>query len=204
MDNQSDESYPENVIDQPLTSEEFLDDNHDEECVSNFHVEHQSADVNRENINNVHDEDDHVDLNEVENVHIPEFPVPDVLKPSSNAVFHSLDAAIQIYKTYALEAGVEGNQLDAMFWADESAKYNYDVFGDVVSFDATFDTNRYHMVTYEIANNSDFRKRFNGLIWNSKIDELETQSSRLSIPQARDHFAALNSKVILSECVALY
>ncbi|KAI3767901.1 hypothetical protein L2E82_18330 [Cichorium intybus] len=33
-----------------------------------------------------------------------------------------------------------------MFWADETAKYHYNVFGDVVSFDATFSTNRYHMV----------------------------------------------------------
>ncbi|KAI3513683.1 hypothetical protein L1887_21022 [Cichorium endivia] len=64
MDNQSDESYQENVIDQPLISEEFFDDNHDEDFVSNFHDEHQSADVNQENINNLHDEDDPVDLNE--------------------------------------------------------------------------------------------------------------------------------------------
>lgn len=26
--------------------------------------------------------------------------------------------------------------LDAMFWADETAKYHYNMFGDVVSFDA--------------------------------------------------------------------
>ncbi|GJR17731.1 hypothetical protein Tco_0966258 [Tanacetum coccineum] len=35
-----------------------------------------------------------------------------------------------------------------MFWADDQAKQYYDAFGDVVSFDATFRSNRYNMVKY--------------------------------------------------------
>nr|GEZ81882.1 protein FAR1-related sequence 5-like [Tanacetum cinerariifolium] len=32
-----------------------------------------------------------------------------------------------------------------MFWADEVAKCNYKEFGDIVSFDATFNSNKYNM-----------------------------------------------------------
>ncbi|GKA36948.1 FAR1-related sequence 5-like protein [Tanacetum coccineum] len=38
------------------------------------------------------------------------------------------------------------DELCRMFWADETMKCNYVAFGDIVSFDATFDTNKYDMV----------------------------------------------------------
>ncbi|GJU18407.1 FAR1-related sequence 5-like protein [Tanacetum coccineum] len=38
------------------------------------------------------------------------------------------------------------NKLVRMFWADETMKCNYVAFGDIVSFDATYDTNKYDMV----------------------------------------------------------
>nr|GEU48855.1 zinc finger, SWIM-type [Tanacetum cinerariifolium] len=41
---------------------------------------------------------------------------------------------------------VENSELVAMFWADEVAKCNYKEFGDIISFDATFRTNKYDMV----------------------------------------------------------
>ena len=37
---------------------------------------------------------------------------------------------------------VENSELVAIFWADEVAKCNYKEFGDIVSFDATFRTNK--------------------------------------------------------------
>ncbi|GKA27337.1 protein FAR1-related sequence 5 [Tanacetum coccineum] len=37
-------------------------------------------------------------------------------------------------------------EITAIFWANEVSKYNYREFGDVVSFDATFKTNKYKMV----------------------------------------------------------
>ncbi|XP_023732794.1 protein FAR1-RELATED SEQUENCE 5 [Lactuca sativa] len=49
-------------------------------------------------------------------------------------------------KNFSFEYRVENKQLNALFWADETSKINYKEFGDVVSFDATFRTNRYHMV----------------------------------------------------------
>ena len=42
----------------------------------------------------------------------------------------------------------ESKELVGLFWADEQAKRNYAAFGDVVSFDATFRSNRYHAVLY--------------------------------------------------------
>nr|GEW81537.1 hypothetical protein [Tanacetum cinerariifolium] len=41
---------------------------------------------------------------------------------------------------------VKNSELVAMFWADEVAKCNYKEFGDIISFDATFRTNKYDMV----------------------------------------------------------
>ncbi|GJZ11418.1 FAR1-related sequence 5-like protein [Tanacetum coccineum] len=40
---------------------------------------------------------------------------------------------------------IENSKLVAMFWADEVAKYNYKEFGAIVSFDATFNNNKYNM-----------------------------------------------------------
>ncbi|GJV49439.1 hypothetical protein Tco_1439651, partial [Tanacetum coccineum] len=37
---------------------------------------------------------------------------------------------------------VDNSELVAMFWADEVAKCNYKEFGDIVSFDATFNSNK--------------------------------------------------------------
>ncbi|XP_022040195.1 protein FAR1-RELATED SEQUENCE 5-like [Helianthus annuus] len=40
----------------------------------------------------------------------------------------------------------EGGVLRGLFWADEDAKRNFSVFGDVVSFDATYRRNKYNMM----------------------------------------------------------
>ncbi|VFQ89953.1 unnamed protein product [Cuscuta campestris] len=40
----------------------------------------------------------------------------------------------------------ESDQLTRVFWCDPIAKKNYAMFGDLISFDATFNTNRYKMV----------------------------------------------------------
>ncbi|XP_076945350.1 protein FAR-RED IMPAIRED RESPONSE 1-like [Bidens hawaiensis] len=37
-------------------------------------------------------------------------------------------------------------ELDCLFWADDISKKNYLAFGDIISFDATFKTNKYNMV----------------------------------------------------------
>ncbi|XP_021979769.2 protein FAR1-RELATED SEQUENCE 5-like [Helianthus annuus] len=40
----------------------------------------------------------------------------------------------------------EDNRLKGLFWCDDQAKRNYHVFGDVISFDATYRSNKYSMV----------------------------------------------------------
>nr|KAJ0199798.1 hypothetical protein LSAT_V11C600305100 [Lactuca sativa] len=38
------------------------------------------------------------------------------------------------------------DHLTGLFWADDTLKSNYNEFGDVLSFDATYQTNKYSMV----------------------------------------------------------
>nr|GEU55340.1 hypothetical protein [Tanacetum cinerariifolium] len=84
------------------------------------------------------------------------------------------------------------NKLVRMFWADETMKFNCDTFGDIVSFDATYDTNKnvilqvftqshhrlcmWHItqklsakVLCDVDVDSDFRKDFHKLVWNVYI-----------------------------------
>ncbi|GKA26307.1 regulation of nuclear pre-mRNA domain-containing protein 1B [Tanacetum coccineum] len=46
---------------------------------------------------------------------------------------------------FTFQYRVETIELVAMFWVDEVAKCNYKEFGDIVSFDATFNSNKYNM-----------------------------------------------------------
>nr|GEX06126.1 hypothetical protein [Tanacetum cinerariifolium] len=46
---------------------------------------------------------------------------------------------------FTFQYRVENSELVAMFWADEFAKCNYKEFEDIVSFDATFNSNKYNM-----------------------------------------------------------
>ncbi|XP_052627239.1 protein FAR-RED IMPAIRED RESPONSE 1-like [Lactuca sativa] len=50
------------------------------------------------------------------------------------------------YPNYSFEFNCQDDVLDCMFWADEMEKTYYAEFGDVISFDATFRTNKYRMV----------------------------------------------------------
>nr|GEU35347.1 protein FAR1-related sequence 5-like [Tanacetum cinerariifolium] len=47
---------------------------------------------------------------------------------------------------FSFEHHVLHDELVSMFWADDTMKCNYAIFGDVVSFDATFRTNKYGFV----------------------------------------------------------
>ncbi|GJR39723.1 FAR1-related sequence 5-like protein [Tanacetum coccineum] len=49
-------------------------------------------------------------------------------------------------KDFSFDYFVEDAELCGLFWADEVAKCNYKEFGDIVSFDATYKTNKYKMV----------------------------------------------------------
>nr|XP_017245913.1 PREDICTED: protein FAR1-RELATED SEQUENCE 5-like [Daucus carota subsp. sativus] len=47
------------------------------------------------------------------------------------------------YYAYELD---ETGHLTKLFWADAICRRNFEVYGDAVSFDATFDTNKYNMI----------------------------------------------------------
>ena len=47
---------------------------------------------------------------------------------------------------FTFEVKMDGKQLNAVFWADETVKHNCSLFEDVVSMAATFNTNRFSMV----------------------------------------------------------
>ncbi|XP_074297761.1 protein FAR1-RELATED SEQUENCE 5-like [Silene latifolia] len=46
------------------------------------------------------------------------------------------------YYTYQVD---EDNCLASIFWADAQARMNYSLFGDTITFDPTYGTNKYHM-----------------------------------------------------------
>ncbi|XP_023766820.2 protein FAR1-RELATED SEQUENCE 5-like [Lactuca sativa] len=50
------------------------------------------------------------------------------------------------YPNNSFEFNCQDDVLDCIFWADEMEKAYYAEFGDVISFDATFRTNKYRMV----------------------------------------------------------
>ncbi|XP_052624889.1 protein FAR1-RELATED SEQUENCE 5-like [Lactuca sativa] len=50
------------------------------------------------------------------------------------------------YPNYSFEFNCQDDVLESMFWANEMEKAYYVEFGDVISFDATFLTNKYRMV----------------------------------------------------------
>ncbi|GJW68131.1 ribonuclease H-like domain-containing protein [Tanacetum coccineum] len=66
----------------------------------------------------------------------------------SNAqmLIHKMGKRKKHVSNFSFDYLVENAKLTAIFWADEVSKYNYREFGDVVSFDATFKTNKYKMV----------------------------------------------------------
>ncbi|XP_076930590.1 protein FAR1-RELATED SEQUENCE 5-like [Bidens hawaiensis] len=50
------------------------------------------------------------------------------------------------FNNYFFEYLAEEGELRNIFWADDISQTNYELFGDVVAFDATYHTNRYSMV----------------------------------------------------------
>lgn len=51
---------------------------------------------------------------------------------------------------FSFEYKLEESELHSIFWADEVARVNYEEFSDIMSFDATYRTNRYFVLTFFI------------------------------------------------------
>ena len=58
-------------------------------------------------------------------------------------LINKMENRLKNVANFSFEYAVEDSQLNRLFWEDEMAKYNYKEFGDTISFDATFRTNKY-------------------------------------------------------------
>ncbi|XP_058769118.1 protein FAR1-RELATED SEQUENCE 5-like [Vicia villosa] len=77
---------------------------------------------------------------------------------------------------FAYEVDVE-DRLKYVFWADGICRKNYSLFGDVMSFDTTYETNRFCMwhimkkvsekVGVSLNSNDDFNNKFKSCVWGS-------------------------------------
>nr|XP_017228025.1 PREDICTED: protein FAR1-RELATED SEQUENCE 5-like [Daucus carota subsp. sativus] len=64
--------------------------------------------------------------------------------------FRNFDRDLKEFETsksfyFAYELDGDGH-LTMLFWADPTSRRNFEIYGDAVSFDATFDTNKYNMI----------------------------------------------------------
>nr|KAJ0210393.1 hypothetical protein LSAT_V11C400161580 [Lactuca sativa] len=74
---------------------------------------------------------------------------------------------------YTFEYKCVDNVLNTMFWADETDKLYYKEFGDVISFDATFRTNKYGMIFVPFTAIDNHKRSINigaGLLSNESIE----------------------------------
>ncbi|KAJ9539438.1 hypothetical protein OSB04_032171 [Centaurea solstitialis] len=59
---------------------------------------------------------------------------------------NKLENRRKVCPEYFVEYKRKDNELISIFWADETAPLNYKMFGDVISFDATYRTNKHAMI----------------------------------------------------------
>ncbi|GKA50444.1 FAR1-related sequence 5-like protein [Tanacetum coccineum] len=64
----------------------------------------------------------------------------------AHMLIHKMENRKKHVSDFSFDYLIENAELTTIFWADEVSKYSYREFGDVVSFDATFKTNKYKMV----------------------------------------------------------
>nr|GME02877.1 protein FAR1-RELATED SEQUENCE 5-like [Ipomoea batatas] len=66
-----------------------------------------------------------------------------VMRADAQAVIDKYRKKQLLFPTYTFEYDTnDQQQLRALFWADPIAKENYQRFGDMVSFDGTYSSNR--------------------------------------------------------------
>ncbi|GJS18438.1 RNA-directed DNA polymerase, eukaryota [Tanacetum coccineum] len=68
------------------------------------------------------------------------------LKDSDAMLITRMEERQEFTKDFSFYYFVEDAELCCLFWADEVGKCNYKEFGDIVSFDVTYKTNKYKMV----------------------------------------------------------
>nr|GEW56828.1 protein FAR1-related sequence 5-like [Tanacetum cinerariifolium]GEW67412.1 protein FAR1-related sequence 5-like [Tanacetum cinerariifolium]GEW87992.1 protein FAR1-related sequence 5-like [Tanacetum cinerariifolium]GEW87995.1 protein FAR1-related sequence 5-like [Tanacetum cinerariifolium] len=93
------------------------------------------------------------------NVHIGEGDAQMLITKMTNRKLH--------VDNFSFEYVVENSQLSALFWADEMSKYNYKEFGDTISLDATFRTNKLTRTTSRSESENSFFLNFT--FWGSTL-----------------------------------
>ncbi|XP_019175876.1 PREDICTED: protein FAR1-RELATED SEQUENCE 5-like [Ipomoea nil] len=69
-----------------------------------------------------------------------------ILGADAQILVHNLIKKQEMCPAFAFDYEVdEDEQMSRLFWADPMSKKNFAAFGDVVSFDATYSTNRYNV-----------------------------------------------------------
>ncbi|KAI3825568.1 hypothetical protein L1987_07059 [Smallanthus sonchifolius] len=68
------------------------------------------------------------------------------LKGGHHNVHDTLEARTVNLQNFFFEFTVISGELRSLFWADDVSKLNYIEFGDVIAFDATYNTNKYNMI----------------------------------------------------------
>ncbi|KAK1427734.1 hypothetical protein QVD17_16428 [Tagetes erecta] len=64
----------------------------------------------------------------------------------SQMILERLRERLESLPNFFFDFVVQNGKLRSVFWADEISKLNYEAFGDVLAFDATYQTNKYDMV----------------------------------------------------------
>ncbi|XP_022040431.1 protein FAR1-RELATED SEQUENCE 5-like [Helianthus annuus] len=67
-------------------------------------------------------------------------------KKDAQMVVDTLKARMINLPNFFFECVVVDGELRSLFWADDVSKCNYEAFGDVLGFDATYHTNQYNMI----------------------------------------------------------
>ncbi|XP_076943026.1 protein FAR1-RELATED SEQUENCE 5-like [Bidens hawaiensis] len=64
----------------------------------------------------------------------------------SQLVVDKFQARADHLPDFTFNYNIVDGELRALFWADETAKINYQAVGDVLAFDATYHMNKYNMI----------------------------------------------------------
>ncbi|KAJ0466744.1 putative MULE transposase domain, FHY3/FAR1 family [Helianthus annuus] len=64
----------------------------------------------------------------------------------THLVIEKMKDRVDHLPNYTFKYNMENGEIRHMFWADEISKINYQAFGDVLAFDATYQTNKYNLI----------------------------------------------------------
>ncbi|KAL9675611.1 hypothetical protein QQ045_003813 [Rhodiola kirilowii] len=82
------------------------------------------------------------------------------------------DAQMELCSSYCYEYSIVNGAILRIFWADPTSQLNFQAFGDVVTFDATYSLNRYYMllVGYNTPRLQEFRSKMKSLVYDYHIE----------------------------------